>query len=196
MLKVLGISGSPRKGGNSETLLAAALEGAREAGAACETVRLNGLSYRGCQACGACLKRTGRCALRDDLDDVYRKLREADIWVLSSPIYYDTVSGQMKLFFDRLRPFVRRKLPGRRAGLIIVAYEDVRRPDYARHARVFAGYLPWFGDFRPVRVLCGERLGGPTAASRRPDLLEKARAAGRTLAGALLKRRGAAGRRR
>ncbi len=196
MLKAMGISGSPRKGGNSETLLAAALEGVSEVGADRETVRLNELSYRGCQACGACLKRTGRCAIRDDLDDVYLKLRESDIWILSSPIYYDTVSGQMKLFFDRLRPFVRRKLPGRRAGLIIVTYEDVKRPDYARHAKVFADYLPWFGNFRPVEILCGERLGGPTAASRRPDLLRKAREAGRKLAEALLKRGGGARRRR
>jgi multimeric flavodoxin WrbA len=184
MLRALGVSGSPRKDGNSETLLAAVLRGAEGEGAASSVVRLNELDYDGCQGCDACVK-TGKCALRDDLTPIYGRLREAGIWVFASPIYYDCVSGQMKLFFDRLRPFSKRKLRGRRAGLIVVAYEDKERRDYARHARVLANYLSWFGDFRPARILCGDRLKDRHAAAARPELLRRAEEAGRRLATAI-----------
>lgn len=184
MLRIVGISGSPRPGGNSETLLAAVLAGAKEAGAASSVVRLNKLSYRGCQGCDAC-QTTGACVLKDDLTAVHRQLSQARLWVLAAPIYYDGVCGQMKLFFDRLRPFSVRKLPGRRAGLLLITYEDKEREDYAKHARVLADYLSWFGDFRPAEILCAGRLGGPAAAKARPDLLRQAAEAGRRLARAL-----------
>jgi multimeric flavodoxin WrbA len=184
MLRVIGISGSPRQGGNSETLLSAVLAGTGEAGAGHSVVRLSKLRYRGCQGCDAC-QTQGECVLKDDLAAVHRQLREANLWVLAAPIYYDGVCGQMKLFFDRLRPFSVRKLPGRRAGLILITYEDKEREDYARHARVFAGYLGWFGDFRPAETFCAARLGERTAAKARADLLRQATEAGGRLASIL-----------
>jgi len=127
-LRALGIAGSPRKGANSETLLAAALEGAAELGAETEIVRLNDLDYSPCQVCQGC-KKAGRCIVKDDMQGVHEKLRAADIWILSSPIYFDGVSGQMKSFFDRLWCFTHEgnKLPGTRAGGVIVTYEDKER---------------------------------------------------------------------
>ncbi len=188
LIRALGVSGSARKGGNSETLLEAVLRGAAsvdvEGGVSTEIVRANDLDFRGCQGCDACQK-AARCRLRD-LDEIHAKLRDSDVWVFSAPIYYDGVSGQMKLFFDRLRPFSVSKLPGRRAGLIVVAYEDKEREDYARHARVLAGYLSWFGDFRPAEVLCGSRLAGPKDAASRPEILARAEEMGRRLVRELL----------
>jgi multimeric flavodoxin WrbA len=186
MLRIIGISGSPRQGGNSETLLSAVLAGAKEAGAASSVVRLNTLRYRGCQGCDAC-QTTGECVLKDDLTSVQQQLREANLWVLAAPIYYDGVCGQMKLFFDRLRPFSVRKLPGRRAGLVLITYEDKEREDYAKHARVLAGYLVWFGDFQPAETFCAADLGGPTAAKARAGLLGQAAEAGKRLASSLAK---------
>jgi multimeric flavodoxin WrbA len=181
MLRIIGISGSPRQGGNSETLLSAVLSGAREAGATGSVVRLNTLRYRGCQGCDAC-QTTGECVLKDDLTAVHQQLRKASLWVFAAPIYYDGVCGQMKLFFDRLRPFSVKKLPERRAGLVLITYEDKEREDYAKHARVLADYLGWFGDFRPAETFCAADLGGPTAAKARADLLGQAADAGRKLA--------------
>jgi multimeric flavodoxin WrbA len=183
MLNVLGISGSPRREGNSETLLHAVLEGAKEAGAETEIVRLNDLTYRGCQACDACFT-AGRCPQRDGLTAVIEKLREADVWIFSSPIYYDGVSGQLKTFFDRCRCF--NSDPGkkerRRAGAILVTYEADRTEFYHETARRLAAYFNWFGRFEPVEVLAEPNLGPPDAASRRPGLLAKARALGKRLA--------------
>jgi len=182
MANVVGISGSPRRGGNSETLLQAAFEGAREAGADCQMVRLNDLTYRGCQACDACFLE-GRCPYQDDLAGVYEKLREADVWIFSSPVYYDGVSGQLKTFFDRCRCFAsdRRKKERRRAAALIVTYEADRTEFYHETARRLAAYFGWFGRFEPVEVMAEPRLGPPEAASERPDLLVKARAMGRRL---------------
>lgn len=157
------------------------LGGAKEAGAASSVVRLNTLRYRGCQGCDAC-QTTGECVLKDDLTSVHQQLRQARLWVLAAPIYYDGVCGQMKLFFDRLRPFSVRKLSGRRAGLVLITYEDKERKDYAKHARVLAGYLGWFGDFRPAETFCAADLGGPTAAKARAGLLSRAAEAGKRLA--------------
>jgi len=184
MVTAIGISGSARKGGNSETLMAAVLEGTAAEGAATETVRLNELTHRGCQGCDACVK-TGKCVIHD-LDDVHARMRNAEIWVLASPVYYDSVNGQMKLFFDRLRPFSKvEKLSGRRAGLVVLTYEDKQRDDYTRTAEVLAGYLSWFGTFDPARTFCVPELSGPRDASKRPELLARAREIGRELVRAL-----------
>lgn len=186
-LKALGFAGSPRKGGNSETLLAAALDGAAEAGAEIELIRLNDLHFRPCQVCEAC-KKAPVCVQRDDLHGVYPKLTEADIWLLSAPIYFDGVSGQMKSFFDRLWCFTHEpnKLPGPRAGGVIVTYEDKEREDYRHVAEVLGNYLGWFGAFDPVEILSCPGLGTSLNDAReRPGLLDTARGLGRRLAEAL-----------
>jgi len=183
MPKVVGISGSPRRGGNSETLLQAALEGAREDRADAEMVRLNELTYVGCQACDACFA-AGQCPRQDDLTAVIDKLREADVWLMSSPIYFDSISGQLKNCFDRCRCFIRdpRKEERRRSGAIIVTYEAGPSDFYHQVARHFAAYFDgWFGRFEPVEVMSEANLGPPDAASRRPELLSKARVLGKRL---------------
>ena len=186
MAKAIGISGSPRQGGNSETLLRAALEGAETAGAATQLVRLNELAYVGCQNCEACMT-AGHCTQDDGLATVLAALREADVWLLASPIYFDGVCGQLKAFFDRCWCFTHEanKLDGRRAGAIIVTYEAGPSPFYEQVAQRLVAYLPWFGPFDPVEVLAEPRLG-PAAASKRPDLLAKARDLGASLVGSLL----------
>ncbi len=184
-IRAIGIAGSPRREGNSMTLLRAVLEGAASAGAeAGRIVYLNGLSYRGCQACEPCSPR-GECAVRDELTEVLSALREAQVWVLASPIYYDGVSGQMKSFFDRCRCLTYRQgrlaplLEGPRAATVIVTYEDKPRRDYLRQAKVLAGYLSWMGDFRAVEVISEGRLGPPGDAAERPELLARARQVGK-----------------
>lgn len=99
-IQVLGISGSPRVGGNSERLLAEALAGAAAAGADCEQVDLRGLTIGPCVSCGACQK-TGRCVFQDDFTGVYEKMIAADRIVFATPIYFMAVSAQAKLLIDR-----------------------------------------------------------------------------------------------
>jgi len=177
MVTVLGISGSPRRGGNSETLLAAAFDGARV-----DLVRLNELTYAGCQACDACLA-AGRCPQEDGLTPVIGKLRDADVWLFSSPVYFDGVSGQLKTFFDRCRCFISdpRKKERQRAAAILLTYEADTIAFYREMARRLAAYFGWFGRFEPVELMVEPRLGPPDAARRRPDLLAAAKALGERL---------------
>ena len=105
-MKAIGVNGSPRKKWNTAMLLEKALEGAASQGAETELLHLYDLSYRGCVSCFACktigAENYGRCAPRDDLTPVLRKVVEADIIVLASPIYFGTVTGEMRSFMERL----------------------------------------------------------------------------------------------
>jgi multimeric flavodoxin WrbA len=99
-MKVLGIYGSVRKGGNSDQLLDKALEGARSSGAETLSVYARELKMSGCLACNCCEK-TGKCIVKDDMQSVYPLFEWADIIFLASPIYFYGLSGQIKLIIDR-----------------------------------------------------------------------------------------------
>jgi len=105
-MKVMAFNGSPRKKWNTATLLTKALEGAASNGAEPELVHLYGLDYKGCISCFKCKKiggkSYGRCAVRDDLTPVFKRVEKADAVILGSPIYFGTVTGEMKSFMERL----------------------------------------------------------------------------------------------
>ena len=107
-VKVLGISGSPRRHGNTETLLDAVLEGAREAGGEVEKVVLRSLDYTSCRGCNACHK-TGACIIEDDLTEVFTKIGDADVQVLASPIYSMGITAETKGLIDRAQYLWARK---------------------------------------------------------------------------------------
>lgn len=101
-VKVLGIGGSPRRGGNSDLLLDKALEGAKSAGGAVDKVVLNDLNFRPCQECGGC-DETGACVIEDDMKVVYEKLSKSDALIIASPIFFGSVSAQAKMMIDRFQ---------------------------------------------------------------------------------------------
>lgn len=127
-MKVLGINGSHRAGKGTAALLQAALDGAAEQAAAlevpvsCELVELSRLDIEFCIGCNRCLVQTS-CTLSDDMNDLYEKLRDADVVLLGSPDYFGTVSAQMKNFMDRTRPFhmVENVLAGKVGGSLATA---------------------------------------------------------------------------
>ncbi len=100
MKKVLILSGSPRKGGNSDTLCDSFMKGAIEAGNQVEKIFVAGKNITYCKACYAC-KDTGICAINDDMPCVLEKMLEADVIVLSSPVYFYSISAQLKAVIDR-----------------------------------------------------------------------------------------------
>ena len=100
LLKVLGLAGSPRRLGNTDAILAKALEGARSAGAETESIILAGLDIEPCRHCEGCIK-TGVCVIDDDMQPIHRKLIEADRIILASPIFFMSVTAQSKIFIDR-----------------------------------------------------------------------------------------------
>ena len=99
-MKVLGIYGSPRKGGNSDRLLDRALDGAGSAGAEITRIYARDLKMAGCIECGGC-DRTGRCVVEDDMQGVYPLMEEADVIFLASPIFFYGVTAQVKAVIDR-----------------------------------------------------------------------------------------------
>jgi multimeric flavodoxin WrbA len=108
MLKVLGILGSARKGGNTDLLLQSALEGARAEGAEIELVRLADLKINPCLNCGGC-DEDGVCVQQDDMQGLFEKLLNYDIILLASPIYFMGVSAWTKAFIDRCQSLWVRK---------------------------------------------------------------------------------------
>jgi multimeric flavodoxin WrbA len=101
-MKVVGFVGSPRKNGNTATVVGEVLRGARDAGAATEIFNLNELSIRGCQACYKCQTKEGKCVQKDDMAGLYDQILGADAVVLGSPVFMFQVTGQTKIFVDRL----------------------------------------------------------------------------------------------
>jgi len=101
--KVLIISASFRKGGNSEMLAKEFEKGALSVGNEVETVYLRDKKLGFCRGCFACLKR-GKCVILDDAVEIAEKMKNADVLVFATPVYYYSVSGQLKTMLDRANP--------------------------------------------------------------------------------------------
>jgi multimeric flavodoxin WrbA len=105
-MRVIALNGSPRKKWNTATLLVKALGGAASEGAETRLVHLYDIAYTGCVSCFACKtiggKSYGKCAVQDGLTPVLREAEEADGLIFGSPLYFGTVSGQMRSFLERL----------------------------------------------------------------------------------------------
>jgi multimeric flavodoxin WrbA len=104
--KVLVLLGSPRKKGNSAILAGMIAKGARSAGATVETVFLHGLDIRPCTGCLKCQRPGARgCVIKDDMQSLYKAMHEAHAWVIASPVYWFTMSAQVKAWMDRSLAF-------------------------------------------------------------------------------------------
>jgi len=123
-MKILGISCSPRPGGNTETMLNASLAAAQEAGAETELVTLAGKTISPCDACYSCRK-TGDCHIQDDMQDIYPLLFAADGIIIGSPVYFWSVAAQTKALIDRTFMANReRNLKNKAAGAVISVGRD------------------------------------------------------------------------
>lgn len=99
--RVLILSASPRKGGNSDTLCNQLMEGAQQAGHQVEKIFLKEKKINYCTGCGACYNRGNGCSQKDDMENMLNKMIDADIIVMATPVYFYTMNGQMKTFIDR-----------------------------------------------------------------------------------------------
>jgi multimeric flavodoxin WrbA len=97
-MKVVSLLGSPRERANSSMIAEHFCTTAQKLGAEVRTFALNDLNFRGCQGCMACKTKLDRCALEDDLTEVLEAVRETDVLVLATPIYYWDVTSQLNLF--------------------------------------------------------------------------------------------------
>lgn len=99
--KVLILSGSPRKGGNSDLLCDEFMRGAQEAGHDVEKIRVSEKKIAPCSACYYCRQSGGECAHKDDMAEVLQKMIDADVIVLASPVYFYAIDAQLKAVIDR-----------------------------------------------------------------------------------------------
>ena len=126
MVKVLGIVGSPRRGGNTEILVKTALEAAEAVGAETEMIRLSEKVVAPCDGCASCAK-TKKCKTEDDFAEVFDKMTAAEAILFASPSYFESVTPQMKALKDRAgffnnRATGRHDFDGKVGGAMVVAY--------------------------------------------------------------------------
>lgn len=121
-MKILGLSCSPRKDGNTMTLLAQALEGAKAEGAQTELFSVSGKNIQPCDSCRACNK-TGECIIKDDMQQLYAKFAEADGIIFSTPIYFYGMTAQTKAIIDRTISMNRpdKSMANKVGGVIVTA---------------------------------------------------------------------------
>ena len=99
--KVLILSGSPRRNGNSDILCDEFMRGAKEAGNDVEKIRVADKKIGYCTGCYYCQKSEGECSIKDDMAEVLQKMIDADVIVLSSPVYFYSIDAQLKAVIDR-----------------------------------------------------------------------------------------------
>ncbi len=122
-MKALGISTSPRKGGNCEILTAHCLKAVAEEGIETELISLAGMDIRPCNACSAC-SGNETCSINDDLLPIYEKMKVADAIIISAPVYMGSLAGISKSFMERAGYIDRnnkRLFSGKVGGPIVVA---------------------------------------------------------------------------
>lgn len=191
-MKVIALNGSPRKGGNTELLLDAAVQGAQGQGAEVAVYRLNSLSLRPCQNCGGC-DEEATCVIADDMQAILRDIRTADRIILASPIFFFNVSAQTKIVIDRCQAFwaekYLHKLPvlpgpfGRKGLLLLVGGMKMN----ARNAGFECAEATARAFFRTVNVqehatLSYDGFDAKGAIREHPTALADAFAAGKELA--------------
>lgn len=119
-MRVVGISGSPRRNGNTELLLGEALRAAETEGCETEVFRLSEKRVLPCDACHSCFE-TGACRIADDMQELYGMLEHADGVLFGSPVYFGSVSAQAKAVMDRMFALLgRRALQDKVAGALVV----------------------------------------------------------------------------
>ncbi len=106
-MKVVCIYGSPRKKGNSATIANRFLDRLNESHDGVKKYYLNKLNFKGCQGCMSCKGKAEKCVLKDDLTEVLEQIKETDVLVLATPVYYYDITGQMKCFIDRTWSFLK-----------------------------------------------------------------------------------------
>lgn len=154
--RVLLLSSTPRKGGNSELLSEAFASGAEEAGHMAEIVRLRTKRVHPCIACDACKKNGDRCTQKDDADAIIDQMTAADVIVLASPVYFYSISAQMKTLIDRC--YARYTAITGKEFYFIVTAADGSKSAIARTIECFRGFTACLGGSNERGIVSGTGL--------------------------------------
>lgn len=151
--KILVLSTSPRMGGNSETLADAFIKGAKEAGHEAGKICLYDKRIEFCKGCLAC-QTTGKCILHDDAEEIVARMKEADVLVFATPIYFYEMSGQMKTLLDRTNPLFPAEY-GFRDIYLLAASADEEESSMDGAVKGLEGWISCFEKSRLAGVVRG-----------------------------------------
>lgn len=177
--KVLILSTSPRRGSNSEALAQAFAKGAEEGGHQVEFISLRGKDLRFCQGCFACQK-TGKCVIRDDMQQIVPKMEQADVLAFATPIYYYEMSGQMKTLLDRGNPLFVADYRFREVYFLASAAEEENFVPQ-RAVSGLEGWIECFPEAHLAGIVFGGGVTGPGEMKDHPEKLQAAFELGRKL---------------
>ena len=177
--KVLILSTSPRRNSNSEALAEAFAKGATESGHDVELISLRSKELRFCMGCFACQK-SGKCVIKDDMQEIVPKMNDAEVLVFATPIYYYEMSGQMKTLLDRGNPLFTSDYQFRDVYFLASAAEE----EEFVPQRAINGLEGWIECF-PKASLAGTVFGGGVTETgemkNHPEKLQAAYELGRSL---------------
>lgn len=140
-MKILAINGSPRTiRSNTRRLIQFVLDGAAEAGAETELIDLCDLRITPCTACEGC-SFNGICVFDDDMPMIVERMKEADGIIFGSPVYIDNVTGQMKIFFDRLADAIHYQLLSKKFGCSVASTHTSGGDDVVAYQNHVLNYL-------------------------------------------------------
>lgn len=177
--KVLIISTSLRGGSNSEILAKECEKGARDAGCDVEYISLKGKELKFCIGCLSCLSK-GSCVLKDDVPEIMAKVKEAEVIVYATPIYYYEMSGQMKVLLDRLNPLYQTDYAFRDIYMIATAAEA----EESAFDKAYNGLQGWVDCFEKATlkgIVTGAGIGDANDAPNHGDAMKRAYELGRKL---------------
>lgn len=182
--KILVLNGSPRLGGNTAVLSEQLAIGARELGADVEIIYLHEMDIQPCDACDACQSGGKGCVIGDDMQDIYPKLRSSDAIVIATPVYWYSMTAQMKLCHDRwyaLESGEDFELKGKKLSLLMVYGDsDLHSSGGIIVIRTLEGSSRYVGmDFDGIVHGSAMDIGD---AEKDTDLMDRAYQLGKTLA--------------
>ena len=177
---IVVFSGSPRKGGNTDRLVAAFIDGAESAGKSVSLFRVADMKIGGCLGCNHCFEEKGVCVQKDDMPMALDALRKADAFVLASPIYFFNVSAQLKLAIDRTYALLSDKAPIKKAALLMTCGNGGMRA--AEGAIAMYNNMCFFSKWEDAGFILAQGLHDLDAIEEKgQEELEKARVLGRDI---------------
>lgn len=191
MKRLVCVLGSPKENGNGGTIAKKIAQVAESLGAQTQTFHLHSLNYRGCYACMGCKSGSDVCVINDDLAEVLTAVREADALVMTSPIYFGQISGQLKSFIDRTFSFLvpdflnagnpSRLAPGKKC--LFVLTQGQPDPSLYDVGPAYEGFFKWFGY--ETRLIRGLGMSGKADDPAMEPLLKQAEEMAKTLVAGL-----------
>ncbi len=172
MKKVLILSGSPRKGGNSDILCDEFAKGAKASGNEVEKISVAEQKIHPCTGCYFCREHEGKCVFQDDMGEVLQKMIDSDVIVLSSPVYFYSICAQLKAVIDRT---VARwtEVENKELYYIATAAED-EEETLDITLSCFHGYALCVEGAKEMGTIYGRGLEEKGDVLKRPDLLKAA----------------------